>query len=217
MHTAAFLAFLGTAGVLPSPPPTTLSLVEPEEVESSEAEPERTEEFAAAMRTRGDLRIPHIIAGNATFGSMTGTFLLGWLHFNDEYGWTGDPSDTGCARGDTIMGTDFCTDPPWPHLIGSIVATTAMTAALTLSFLMPDPGLEYEGERATWLDVHRVMRWGMLGLLVAQMALGIVTANVDTGNFGDQRALAITHLAVGTVAYAALIPLAVTGWLLAWG
>ncbi|MGE0792500.1 MAG: hypothetical protein AB7S26_42915 [Sandaracinaceae bacterium] len=208
--------------LVPEPEPEPLPVV------TAEPEPEPTntqggddEELAEQLALRRDLRIPHIIAGNAFFGSMTGTFLFGWLHFNDLYGWSGNPADTGCARHDTIVGEDFCSDESFalPHFIGSITATTAYTTAFILSLFMPDPlGLaDAGGDRATWLSIHRVMRWGVLGLLVAQMTLGFVTAIVETGNFADQRALATAHLVLGNVTYAASWALGLTGWLLAWG
>lgn len=218
MHTAAFLAFLGTAGVLPTPPPTTLHLTDPEPAEASEEE--HSPEIAEQLAQRRDLRVPHIIAGNATFGSMTGAFIFGWLHYADRFGYTGDQADAGCFRGDPILGTEMCANqPPWPHVIGSAIAVTAFSAALIMGFFMPDPLniAEAGGDRADWLEVHRVLRWGLLGLLVAQVALGVVSASVDLGNFQDERALATSHLVLGAVTYATLIPMAVTGWLLAWG
>jgi hypothetical protein len=228
MQTALFLAWLGSAGVLSSPPPTSPRLLDPEPMEQDELdadeadatdEPEERPEIAEALAQRRDLRIPHIIAGNATFGSMTGTFIFGWMHFADLYGYSGAAGDAGCARGEPILGTQMCQGPVWPHLIGSIVATTAFSTAFLLSVLMPDPvGLaEQDSSRADWLTVHRVLRWGLLGLLIAQVALGVVTSTVELDSFDDQRNLAIAHLALGSVTYAALIPLSVTGWLLAWG
>ncbi len=244
MQTAAFLAWLGVTGVLPTPPPTTLHLSDPpiateeggeappeeperEETQTGDEEPgadggadRQSEDLRAALALRRDLRIPHIIAGNATFGSMTGAFIFGWIHFADRYGYTGNEADSGCFRGDPILGTEMCaSQPPWPHVIGSAIAVTAFSAAILMGSVMPDPLhlADQEGDRAMWLSVHRAVRWGLFGLLVAQVALGVVSVAVDLGNFEDERALATAHLALGAVTYATLIPLAVTGWLLAWG
>jgi hypothetical protein len=174
-------------------------------------------ELGAALRQREEVRPWHIAFGTATGISSYATTILGFLTFNDRYGWDGDPASTGCASGSPIFGDDACTGPPIGHVIAAATTTAVFTATFVLALFMPDPLHvdEGPGERATLLTVHKSLRWALLVLYVGQVVLGAITSAVDT-DFGTQRALASVHLALGTVTMATMTTQGVLGSILEW-
>lgn len=200
------------------PPAVDPAPVDPVDEDPIEAEPtEDPSELGAALRQREEVRPWHIAFGTATGISSYATTILGFLTFNDRYGWDGDPASTGCATGSPIFGNDACTGPPIGHLIAAATATTVFTATFVLALFMPDPLHvdEGPGEHATLLTVHKSLRWALLALYVAQIVLGVTTSAVDT-DFGTQRALASVHLALGTVTMATMTTQGILGSILEW-
>lgn len=185
------------------------------EVTSEEAEEDAR--IAEQIRERQRLRPWHVLFGNLTWAASNVATLLGFLHFHDRWGWDGDPASTGCASGSAILG-DFCSGPPWPHAIAVASLTVFYGATFTIAAFMPDPldAGAGSGERAQRLVAHRVLRWALLGLLGAQLVLGAVVANVELSDFGAERALAATHLALGATTWATMTAMGVLGSLLAW-
>jgi hypothetical protein len=196
----------------------------PAEVRDAAAEPvdaqvEREEDarVAAQIAERQRLRPWHIAFGNLTWAATNVSTLLGFLQFNDRYGWDGDPLSTGCATGSPVVG-DFCTGTPWPHAIAVTALTVFYGATFSIALAMPDPLDVGSGSsaRATELTVHRALRWVTLGLIAVQIVLGAIVSNAGIDDFGTRRALAATHLAFGTATWAATTTMGVLGSLLAY-
>lgn len=175
-------------------------------------------ELGRALRQREEVRPWHIAFGTATGISSYATTILGFLTFNDRYGWDGDPTSTGCASGSPIFGNDACTGPPIGHLIAAATTTAVFTTTFVLALFMPDPLHvdEGPGERATLLTVHKSLRWALLVLYVGQVVLGAITSAADITDFGTRRALASVHLALGTVTMATMTTQGILGSILEW-
>ena len=180
-------------------------------------EDDQSAEIGRELRLREDLKPWHIVLGTATWTSMNVATILGFLHFSDRWGWSGDPLDTGCARGDPILGTDFCDGPAIPHFAAAIGTAVFFTATFTLGLFMPDPlgSAQAEGERGTLLRLHQVLRWGVLAGMVAQLILGPVTSALRSEPFETGRALAATHVTVGALTWAMMTAQGIVGDLLA--
>jgi hypothetical protein len=191
---------------------------EPEEREGPSIIPDEREDLAAQIAERERLRPWHILLGSLAGLSTYSTTILGFLHFNDQYGWDGDPASAGCAPGnEPVLGRDLCTEPPWPHLVGASVLSVFYGAAFTIALFMPDPLNASEGrsEMATLLSAHKTLRWVLLGLLLGQLVLGAVAANVDA-DFDTRRVLASTHLALGVVTWGTMTTHGILGSMMAW-
>lgn len=183
----------------------------------TEEEDDQSDEIGQQLRLREDLKPWHIVFGTATWTSMNVATILGFLHFSDRWGWTGNPADTGCNRGDPILGGDFCAGPAIPHFAAAIGTAVFFTATFTLGLFMPDPlgAAEGEGERGTLLRIHQVLRWGVLGGMIAQLALGFIVGATRSEPFETGRALAVTHVAVGATTWAMMTAQGIVGDVLA--
>lgn len=172
---------------------------------------------ASQIRLREDLRPFHMIAGSLTGAATYATTLLGFLTFHDRYGWDGDPSSTGCAQGSPVLGADLCEGPPWPHLVLSSTMSLFFATAFTIALFMPDPlGVaEQRTQMGTLLSAHKALRWALLALIVSQIFLGVVTANIDA-DFDTRRGLAIGHLALGAATWATMTTQGIMGSMMAW-
>lgn len=166
--------------------------------------------YADALHARNRLAKVHRILGISTWVAMGGTLTLGAIQYWNLYGFGGTYSDNPCVDGDAIGGYEACVGRPLPHLISSLVTTGLYVSTLTLALLMPDPDDAATGdsEFARTLRTHKILRWVHLVGMVAQVALGIVTANVfDRANpddFATAQALATVHLGLGLVTFGAL-------------
>lgn len=172
--------------------------------------------IADQLRQREAVRPFHVAFGTATGIATYATTILGFLTFNDRYGWTGNGADSGCGTGSPIFGMEACNSPPYTHMISALTASTLFTVTFTLALFMPDPlGIDQGGgEQATLLTIHKALRWGLLGLFVTQLALGFVTASVN--DYGTQRDLAIAHLTIGTVTNLAMTTQGILGSIMEW-
>lgn len=168
------------------------------------------------LERRERLRIWHILFGNLTVFSTTLTTVLGILTYRDRYG-GGEEASTPCARGDTVLRQSFCTGTPLPHALGAGVLMLSYTAAFSLGLAMPDP-LATASDRTTHgrrLRRHKALRWALLGLIVAQSLLGVVSANVPEG-FDARRNTATAHLALGLATWGTMFTTGIYGTLLAY-
>ncbi|MBX3275291.1 MAG: hypothetical protein KF729_33810 [Sandaracinaceae bacterium] len=181
-------------------------------------EPARSSAMAAELRQREDVRPWHVAFGTATGIATYATTILGFLTFNDRYGWTGNAADTGCASGSPIFGAAACGEPPLSHLVAASTASTLFAVTFTLALFMPDPlGVDQGGgERATLLTIHKALRWGLLGLFVTQLVLGTITAAAGIDDFGTRRDLAVTHLVLGVVTNVAMTTQGILGSIMEW-
>jgi len=168
--------------------------------------------YAEDLRRREAIVAWHRPLGIATWASMTLTLVLGDIQYYNLYGFFAGEGDNPCVRGDAIFGRSQCTGTPWPHLISAGVTGALYLSTLTLAALMPDPDDAAEGDSAYARNVrmHRLLRWVHLGGMLAQMALGVLTANagwigLDRANdYGTLQALATVHMGIGLVTYGAL-------------
>jgi len=143
-----------------------------------------------ALRLRRELVPIHRVLGISTWVSMAATAALGWIRFGDEYGFHGSANGTACENGDAIM-QDSCTGTPWPHLIAGIVTTSLYATTAGISFAMPTPASSPDAR------LHGSLRWLHMGLMLATLSLGVVSANLDV-DFSTRQALAVTHMALAT-------------------
>lgn len=223
METVAWLGLLASLGLSPasggpglraSPPPSlTLQIVE---AQADDGEADAA--IASALAERQRLRPWHIVFGNLTWAATNAATLLGFLHFHDRYGWDGSITGPACASGNPILGNDLCGGVPWPHVVATTALTVFYGATFTLALFMPDPldvG-EGRGDFATRITAHRALRWVTLGLMAAQIVLGAIVSNAGINDFDTRRALAATHLALGTITWGTVTAMGILGSLLAW-
>lgn len=182
-------------------------------------EDEEDARIAAGMAERQRLRPWHILFGNLTWAASNVATLLGFITFHDRYGFDGNPLSAGCAGPSPIFG-DTCARGSVP--IAHVVAVTALTlfygSSFTIGAVMPDPLGVGEGtsEHATEINVHRALRWTSLAIMALQIVLGAISQNVEFSDFGADRAMAATHLALGTVSWGVLTAQGIVGSLLAY-
>ncbi len=184
-----------------------------------EEESEEDRVFAAQAAERQRLRPWHIAFGNLTWAASNLSTLFGYIHFADRFGWDGSPLHTGCAMGSPIF-TDYCApgSVPVPHVVAVTALTVFYGSAFSVAAVMPDPYDVGSGtnDLATRITIHRALRWTSLAILLAQIVLGAISANVDLGDFGAERAMAATHLGLGTLSWAVITAQGVIGSLLAY-
>ena len=174
--------------------------------------PARGASTAQLMQRRGRLAKIHRAMGIATWASMTGTVVLGYLQYWNLYGMFSSLDDTPCVQGDALFGQDSCVRQPVPHLLSSVLTTTLYSVTFGLSLGMQDPLhlSEGSGEYARKLRRHKRLRWVHLAGMVAQLGLGFIIANGDTfglsraNDFRTLQALSTVHLGIGLMTYVAL-------------
>jgi len=202
------------------PAPVNLEVSEAEDGDSSagDEEPSAGSSMADDLRLRQELRPWHIGFGTASVATMYATTILGYLTFADRYGFDG-PISGGCVPGNSsLLGAASC-DAPFAHATAAITATATFSVAFTLALFMPDPlnAGDGDGEFATMLTIHRALRWGVTGLMIAQVVLGIATSVINASNdYNTARDLAAGHLVLGTVTNAAMTAQGILGSLMAW-
>jgi hypothetical protein len=225
MRLALVLAILASAPIASAqdlaPEQVALEAETPSEPAPSVAEEESEEDrvFAAQAAERQRLRPWHTLFGNLTWAASNLSTLFGYIQFNDRFGWTGSPSGAGCASGGAVFG-EYCAPGsiPVPHVVAVTSLTIFYGSAFSIAAVMPDPFDVGSGNNdlATRITIHRALRWASLGILVVQIILGAISANVDFGDFGAERAMAATHLALGTVSYGVITAQGIVGSLLAY-
>lgn len=226
MRWALMIAILSCARVAAAqdlaPEQVALQAETPSESSAAPAADEESEEdrvFAAQAAERQRLRPWHILFGNLTWAASNMSTLFGYIQFSDRFGFTGNPASAGCASGGAIFG-EYCApgSVPVPHAVAVTSLTVFYGAAFSIAAVMPDPFDVGSGNNdlATRITIHRALRWTSLAILVVQIVLGAISANVDFGDFAAERAMAATHLALGTVSYAVITAQGVVGSLLAY-
>ncbi len=167
---------------------------------------------AELMQRRGRLAKVHRALGIATWASMTGTVILGYLQYWNLYGMFSSLGNTPCVQGDAIFGQRSCIRQPVPHLVSSVLTTALYSVTFGLSLAMPDPLhlSDGTGAYARKLRRHKRLRWVHLAGMVAQMGLGLILANSDTfglsraNDYRTLQALSTVHLGLGLMTYVAL-------------
>lgn len=166
-------------------------------------------DLGAQLRTRQDIATVHRAFGIATWGAMLVTVALGAIQFYNLYG--GGIDDNPCVTGDAIFGQDQCWGVSWPHRIAALTTAALYTATFVMSFTMPDPLniSEGESELAENVRIHEALRWVHFGGMLAQMFLGLATANnwfgIDRANdYEAMQALSAVHLGIGVATFGTL-------------
>lgn len=164
---------------------------------------------ADLIRKRNKLKNVHKWLGITTWSLMTITLVSGYIQFYNKYGWWDPVGDTPCVTGNAVLGQNNCTGQPVWHATFVALTTATYFATFAISFTMPDPLKVSEGNSkfARKLRTHKKLRWATFSGMVAQILLGVVIANghrfgLDrANNYKALRALATTHLAIGTATW----------------
>lgn len=101
---------------------------------------------------------------------------------------------------------------PTSHLVLNTLTSAAYFTTFGLSFAMPDPLKVSEGNSdfARKLRTHKVLRWVTFAGMLAQIGLGIASANSDwfgidrANDYKALRGIATAHMAVSLVTYGAM-------------
>ena len=186
----------------------------PEETaEADQRAPSDGDTYAAQMRQRAEIMPVHRAFGIATWISMLATVTLGTIQYVNLYGFFGGAEDTPCVQGGAVFGDEQCYGVPWPHRIAAITTTALYATTFTLSFMMPDPDHLDQGnsEYARNLSLHKTLRWLHAAGMIAQVVLGLFTANAQewfgldrANNFGELQAMATAHEVIGLTTFGLL-------------
>jgi len=168
--------------------------------------------YAETLRERSSVASIHRPLGISTWAAMTGTLILGFIQYNNLYGFFADAADTPCVTGDAVFGQGQCYGTPWIHLTSAMVTTALYGATFVTSLLMPDPGDLEEGDSgfAGNLRMHKLLRWIHFGGMVAQIAMGFLVAQSDAfgidraNDYGTLQLLGTVHMGLGLVTWGAL-------------
>lgn len=167
---------------------------------------------ADLIRQRNKIKKVHKWFGIASWSLMTLSVASGFVQFHNQYGWWKSQSTNPCVEGKAIFTQNACSGVPVAH--ATLVALSSATYFTTfgLSFAMPDPLNVSEGNSdfARKLRTHKVLRWVTFAGMLAQIGLGVVSANserfgLDRANdYKALRGLATAHMAVSLVTYGAM-------------
>jgi hypothetical protein len=167
---------------------------------------------ADLVRQRNKIKRIHQGFGIATWSLMTLTVAAGFVQFYNQYGWWRSQATNPCVQGNAWPNQSQCSGTPTGHLTLATLTAAAYFTTFGLSFAMPDPLGVSEGDSkfAKKLRTHKVLRWVTFAGMLAQIGLGIVSANgqwfgIDrANNYNAQRSVATAHLAVSLFTYGAL-------------
>ena len=167
---------------------------------------------ADLLRKRNKIKKVHKWFGIASWSLMTLSVASGFVQFYNQYGWWKSQATNPCVEGNAIFTQKACSGVPIAH--ATLIALTSATYFTTfgLSFAMPDPLNVSEGNSdfARKLRTHKVLRWVTFAGMIAQIGLGVVTANseafgLDRANdYKALRGIATAHMAVSLVTYGAM-------------
>ena len=167
---------------------------------------------ADLVRKRNKIKKVHKWFGITTWSLMTLSVVSGFIQFYNQYGWWQSQATNPCVEGSAIFTQKACSGVPTAH--ATLIALTGASYFTTfgLSFAMPDPLGVSEGDSpfAKKLRTHKVLRWVTFAGMLAQIGLGIVSANsewfgLDRANdYKAVRGIATAHLAVSLVTYGAM-------------
>ena len=167
---------------------------------------------AELIQKRNKIKKVHKWFGIATWSLMTLTVAAGIVQFHNLYGWWQSQATNPCVRGTAWPNQNQCSGVPTGHLTLATLTGATYFTTFGLSFAMPDPlGVsEGDSEFAKKLRTHKVLRWVTFAGMLAQIGLGLVTANsewfgLDRANdYKALRGIATAHLAVSLVTYGAM-------------
>jgi len=167
---------------------------------------------ADLVRKRNKIKKIHKWFGIATWSLMTLSVVSGIIQFHNQYGWWQSQATNPCVQGNAIFTQDACSGVPTAHVTLIALTSAAYFTTFGLSFAMPDPLKVSEGNSdfARKLRTHKVLRWVTFAGMIAQIGLGVVSANserfgLDRANdYKAVRGIATAHLAVSLFTYGAL-------------
>jgi len=167
---------------------------------------------ADLVRKRNKIKKVHKWFGITTWSLMTLSVVSGFIQFHNQYGWWQSQATNPCVEGTAIFTQKACSGVPTAHVTLIALTSAAYFTTFGLSFAMPDPLKVSEGNSdfARKLRTHKVLRWVTFATMLAQIGLGIVSANsewfgIDRANdYKALRGIATAHLAVSLVTYGAM-------------
>jgi cytochrome b561 len=179
---------------------------------STQLDEPQTPTTAELVRKRNKIKKVHKWFGISTWSLMTLSVASGFIQFYNQYGWWKGQATNPCVEGDAIFSQKACSGVPTAHLVLNTLTSAAYFTTFGLSFAMPDPLKVSEGDSqfAKRLRTHKVLRWVTFAGMLAQIGLGIVSANsewfgVDRANdYSTLRGIATAHMAVSLVTYGAM-------------
>ena len=179
---------------------------------STELEEPKEPTTAELIKKRNKIKKVHKWFGISTWSLMTLSVVSGFIQFHNQYGWWQSQATNPCVQGSAIFTQDACSGVPIAHATLIAVTSAAYFTTFGLSFAMPDPLGVSEGNSdfARKLRTHKVLRWVTFAGMIAQIGLGIASANsewfgLDRANhYKALRGLATAHLAVSLVTYGAM-------------
>jgi cytochrome b561 len=179
---------------------------------STELEEPKEPTTAELIKKRNKIKKVHKWFGISTWSLMTLSVVSGFIQFHNQYGWWQSQATNPCVQGSAIFTQDACSGVPIAHATLIAVTSAAYFTTFGLSFAMPDPLGVSEGNSdfARKLRTHKVLRWVTFAGMIAQIGLGIASANsewfgLDRANdYKALRGLATAHLAVSLFTYGAM-------------
>ena len=179
---------------------------------STELEEPKVPTTAELIQKRNKIKKVHKWFGITSWSLMTLSVATGFVQFYNQYGWWHSQATNPCVEGKAIFTQKACSGVPTPHLVLNTLTSAAYFTTFGLSFAMPDPLGVSEGNSdfARKLRTHKVLRWVTFAGMIAQIGLGIASANsewfgLDRANdYKALRGLATAHLAVSLVTYGAM-------------
>ena len=167
---------------------------------------------AELIQKRNKIKKVHKWFGITSWSLMTLSVVSGIIQFYNQYGWWDSQATNPCVEGTAILSQEACSGVPTPHLVLNTLTSAAYFTTFGLSFAMPDPLGVSEGDSkfAKKLRTHKVLRWVTFAGMLAQIGLGVASANsewfgLDRANdYKALRGIATAHLAVSLVTYGAM-------------
>jgi hypothetical protein len=167
---------------------------------------------AELIQKRNKIKKVHKWFGITSWSLMTLSVVSGIIQFHNQYGWWQSQATNPCVQGTAVFSQKACSGVPTPHLVLNTLTSAAYFTTFGLSFAMPDPLGVSEGDSpfAKKLRTHKVLRWVTFAGMLAQIGLGIASANsewfgLDRANdYKALRGIATAHLAVSLVTYGAM-------------
>lgn len=167
---------------------------------------------ADLVRKRNKIKKIHTGFGLATWSLMTLSVVSGFIQFHNQYGWWQSQATNPCVQGNAVFSQKACSGVPVAHVTLISAASAAYFTTFGLSYAMPDPLKVSEGDSqfARRLRAHKALRWVTFAGMLAQIGLGIASANAEwfgldrANDYKALRGLATAHLAVSLMTYGAL-------------
>jgi len=179
---------------------------------STELEEPKGPTTAELIQKRNKIKKVHKWFGITSWSLMTLSVASGFVQFYNQYGWWHSQATNPCVQGNAVFTQKACSGVPTPHLVLNTLTSAAYFTTFGLSFAIPDPLGVSEGNSdfARKLRTHKVLRWVTFAGMLAQIGLGIMSANsewfgLDRANdYKALRGLATAHMAVTFVSYGAM-------------